>query len=300
MQAKCISVVLLLGALYSCCDYQDITFHSTSETLSKITEIIAKKEKGIYLRFGDGDVNLANGQGEMLQKANTRLTFEMQEAFGLQGINVLKCLFIHCKELGNYEEGMEPGNHESPLDWSLEQLKKARPYWQAKFTDIYSTFALHYIATREPIKAIEFLKFLKDSNCCLLVGNKNIPREIMELLFGSKCQFVPTPATGSYNEIDRIEKECLDKIPQDSEYKIIITAMGCSGRVLQKRLWKKLDNVFLFDFGSLMDALCGWNTRQWITTSKINMQEFTQMLCKEMNYELPENLMPKMLQRLYY
>jgi hypothetical protein len=54
--------------------------------------------------------------------------------------------------------------------------------------------------------------------------------------------------------------------------------MGCSGRVLQKRLWNKLDNVFLFDFGSLLDALCGWDTRAWIKLSKFDAKKFISLL----------------------
>jgi CRISPR/Cas system-associated protein Cas5 (RAMP superfamily) len=36
-------------------------FYKTKDTISKIKEIIDKEEKGLYLRFGDGDVNLVNG-----------------------------------------------------------------------------------------------------------------------------------------------------------------------------------------------------------------------------------------------
>ena len=44
--------------------------------------------------------------------------------------------------------------------------------------------------------------------------------------------------------------------------------MGCSGRVLAKRLYNNVENIFLFDFGSLMDILCGWDTRAWISLNK--------------------------------
>jgi hypothetical protein len=277
-----------------------IKFHSTRETLKKIEDIISKKEKGVYLRFGDGDVNLANGQGELLQRANRTLTNEMREAFAIGGKNVVKCLFIHCKQMGNWEQGMSDGNHETDYPWSINLLKKAIPHWKPKVNVVYSPVALHYLASTDPKCAINFLKFLKSSNCCLLVGNKNIPVQIIDLLFGTQCQFVSTPPVGSYSEIDRIEKECLAKIGNTNEYKVIITAMGCSGRVLQKRLWNKLNNVFLFDFGSLMDAICGWNTRQWIETSNINIKQFLQMLCQEMNYELPCQFVPEKLKRMFY
>ena len=58
--------------------------------------------------------------------------------------------------------------------------------------------------------------------------------------------------------------------------------MGCSGRALQKRLWNNLDNVFLFDFGSLMDAICGWPTRQWIDLTHFDTKQFLHLLKNEL------------------
>ncbi len=60
----------------------------------------------------------------------------------------------------------------------------------------------------------------------------------------------------------------------DSEYSVVVTSMGCSGRAMQKKIWDNHDNYFLFDFGSLMDALCGWETRAWIEMSNFNREEF--------------------------
>ena len=63
-----------------------LNFHKSEETLNRITEIISKKEKGVYLRFGDGDVFLANGQEDKLSKKQSFLaTREMREAFSLNG-----------------------------------------------------------------------------------------------------------------------------------------------------------------------------------------------------------------------
>ena len=54
--------------------------------------------------------------------------------------------------------------------------------------------------------------------------------------------------------------------------------MGCSGRALMKRLWNKFDKVFFFDFGSLLDALCGWNTRAWIELTNFEHKKFIEKL----------------------
>ncbi len=255
-----------------------LRFYGTEETLLEIEKIISNKEKGAYLRFGDGDVNLALGENDALQPARHSLMLEMREAFAINGPTVLKTLPLYCKEFNGYEAGMFPGNHAAPYDWCLDILKKAKPLWNGQISDVYSHAALHFAASQYPEMCIKFLKFLRNSNCFMFIGNENIPQEIRDMLFGPDCIFIPTPFQQSYSAIDRIEAECLNKIGNNNEYKIIITAMGCSGRALQKRLWNKLDNVFLFDFGSVMDALCGWNTRAWIELTKFDEKTFIDRL----------------------
>ena len=247
--------------------FPNLKYHKSKETLDKIQTLITNKQKGVYLRFGDGDINLALGQHDMLQSANPRLQQEMVEAF-----------------LINHPIGKEPGmnihNHEASLPWVLDVLEKAQPVWGAPIGDIYTHVALHYTSTSEPEICINFLRFLKQAPCFLFVGNQNIPLDIRELLFGSECKYVPTPPVASYGEIARIEKDCIDAIGSDDSYKVIVIAMGCSGRALQKRLWHRYNNVFLFDFGSLLDALCGWNTRAWIEGSGFDANSFINQLKK--------------------
>lgn len=259
-------------------EFETLRFHKTKETLLKIKEIVSSKHKGAYLRFGDGDLELAHGQRDMLQYADHVLQREMQEALALNGPTVLKTLPLYCPELGGYESGMFPGNHEAPYSWCLNILRKAKPLWRCEFNDVYSHAALHFAASQMSDVCIDFLKFLKKSNCTVFIGNKNVPKSIRDLLFGPECVFIQTPATNSYAEIDKIERDALRAVGLSSEYQIIVTAMGCSGRPLQKRLWNKLDNVFLFDFGSLMDALCGWNTRAWIELTKFDKNAFISLL----------------------
>jgi len=153
-------------------------------------------------------------------------------------------------------------------------LRKSNALWGDEITDVYSHVALHFSATTYPQECIKFLKFLKDHNCCVYIGNRRVPKHIRDLLFGPDCKFIPTPPRDAYSDVDRIERECLEKIANDGEYKIIVTAVGPVGKIIQKRLWDKYDNVFFFDFGSLIDALCGWNTRQWIQLTRFNAKSF--------------------------
>lgn len=251
-----------------------LVFHKTEETLAKVEEIISKKKKGCYLRFGDGDVYLALGRDDSYQDANHRLKYEMRETIRLNHQNIIKCLPLHCEEFKGWEPGMFPGNHESSYKACKQILTAVTPLWGAEIADVYSPVALHFLATTDERRCIQFLRYLRSSKRIILVGNENIPLEIRQLLFGVDSEFVPTPPQQSYAAMDRIENDCCTLLEDASDYTIVVTSMGCSGRVLQKRLWKKRDNIFLFDFGSLMDALCGWNTRAWIELSGFDKDRF--------------------------
>ena len=111
--------------------------------------------------------------------------------------------------------------------------------------------------------------FLKSFNP-VFVGNETVPANIVELLF-DKTQHIKTPAQGSYKDIDRIEQETVTALKQRGrQFDVVVVAMGCSGRALEKRILKNYSSsVFLFDFGSLLDILCGSNTRAWMDLTKL-------------------------------
>jgi hypothetical protein len=219
------------------------------------------KMRGAYLRFGDGDVFLLTGLNEAYQSADSHLAIEMQQAFALHGPGIMKCLMIHTAQFGLWP-GMAPGIHEVEDATARHLLSNTYKYFIGNV--IYSPVALPYAAVFQPQLAIEFLKFLKTSNPVLFVGNRDIPDEIVCRLFGPIPR-VPTPSSNSFTEIARIEADIQSVLDSHSKrFGIIITAMGCSGRPLAKRIYSQGYNVFIFDFGSLLDAFCGWNTRTWI------------------------------------
>ncbi len=274
----CKKTLLITFLLVSNC-YSDIQFHGTKETLETIATIIKNKKSGCYLRFGDGDLNLAHGQGELYQPFNSGvIKQEMREAFVLNDENILKTLPLYCKEFNGLEPHMFPGNHEVSYEQAQYFIARAQPLWGAEMTDVYSHVALSYAAQYESDLCIQFLRFLKSQNCIAFVGNTNIPHELITLLFGETISIIPTPARNSFSAIDQIQGACQEVLRNHDEYKIIILSMGCSGRILAKRLWKEFNNVFIFDFGSLMDALCGWNTRAWIELTNFDREIFFEKL----------------------
>jgi hypothetical protein len=251
----------------------DLTYYSTEETLNAILEVVEKQEKGVYLRFGDGDINLASGVSELYQKSNLELTKLMKDAINLRDKNVIKTLPLHNKEWDTLEEGMFPGNHECDVEWCENIIHSFYNVSDTNETEFYSTVALSHQATQNPEKAISFLKEI-GSRVKYFIGNEDIPEDLIKTIFNDSVVHIKTPSQNSFSEFDRIYTDFVEKVADDTDYSVVVTSMGCTGRAMQKKIWDKYDNFFLFDFGSLMDALCGWDTRAWIELTNFDKDEF--------------------------
>ena len=211
----------------------------------------------------------------------------MREAFGMNDTYILKTLSLLCHEHGGDEAEMFYIGYTLNEKKCAEIRGKAQKIWGKKIDYIYSPLALPYTAVFQQELCIEFLKFIRSQNCELFVGNKDVPDEIISLLFG-KCKKIPTPTGGkipekpgpsAYTEIDNIEKNCLENLSkQSNDYRLIIVSCGNTGRVLIKRLWPQIENVFFLDVGSFMDAICGWRTRGWIRNTNFDAKSFIDRL----------------------
>lgn len=235
---------------------------SPADTLRVCMELISSGTRGAYLRFGDGDVFLMTGRNDSYQSADSQLAIEMREAFNLHGPGIMKCLMIHSRKFGLWP-GMAPGIHEVDDTFASGLLSLCYEYFIG--TPIYSPVALPYTAVFDQEQAVSFLRFLKAQEPVMFVGNEDVPDSILARLFGTMSR-VLTPPSNSYTQINRIEQDVrriLDA--QGDRFGVVIVAMGCSGRPLAKRIYTQGYNAFMFDFGSLLDAFCGWNTRAWIT-----------------------------------
>ncbi len=238
---------------------------SPTDTLNTISKIIEENKKGAYVRFGDGDVYLLNGYEDSYQTSSEKLSGEMQETFKLKGDNIIKCLSIHSYLYGKEEEMFE-GNHLVSNDQANKLLYSTFQYFVGH--KIYSPIALHYCATHKPLIANSFLKTLKKKTI-LFIGNEKVSNDTVRLLFGN-AKHIKTSPENAYNDIDRVEIEANNFLDKENNYGVVVLAMGCSGRPLTKRLISKNHNIFIFDFGSLLDGIIGFNSRVWLLKTEIN------------------------------
>lgn len=235
---------------------------SSLKTIQLIQQTILENKAGAYMRFGDGDLYLLTGRGELMQEANSNLAAEMREAITLTGDNIIKGFPIN-SEIFGFEPGMRNGVHKVSDNEALRYISIIND--KIDCSNLVSTVALHYCACFHKNEFMEFLKVLK-SFSPIFVGNESIKYEIIDTLFGG--DFIFAPRKNSYEEINRIEGELINSLEKkNNQFSIVVVAMGCAGRILQKRIIKKGYNVYLFDFGSLMDAFNGDDTRDWIGLS---------------------------------
>lgn len=224
------------------------------------------------MRFGDGDVYLAAGKKDMLQLPSAVLSGEMKEAFLLKGEHIFKALAIHSDRY-NREQEMFVGNL-MHCDYTNDYIiRLCYPYFTGH--RIYSAVALHYMAAYHPDVTNDFLRFLK-SKTVLFIGNETIKPEVIETLFGN-VSHIKTAGKNAYDGIDTIESEAIELLQRQTDFGVVIVAMGCSGRVLMKRLMHQRFPVFYFDFGSLLDGICGNITRPWLK-QKIEYEKLLQNL----------------------
>ena len=82
----------------------------------------------------------------------------MQDAMRLRDDRILRTLPLHTKEWDTLEDGMFPGNHESPLDWCEELYGRFQSVVKEEDITLYTNVALSHIAVQNKERALEFLK----------------------------------------------------------------------------------------------------------------------------------------------
>jgi hypothetical protein len=248
----------------------DIIYVNSFDTINKIYNFIKNQEPGIYLRFGDGDFNLAENLDDLLAKANENLKIMLLKSMSLRDDRVLICIPHHCKVINTLEEGMYPGNHEYPYEYVERFIRILKSRTQNLPNKIYTNVALSYCSVYYPDLIINLHKEIKKQNV-IYIGNYLYSDEFLKKLFGENILRINTNSNNSFEQKDFVFNE-LNKLIEDKfvnyEYFVIIIAAGCASRafasVIYENYFLKKPNFFLFDYGSLLDYLYGLNTRAYM------------------------------------
>ncbi len=252
-----------------------VTIRTPLTTLNTVKKLLETRTPGMYLRFGDGEVNALEGLGAIEQQGDTSLAAEMKETFALKGDTVLKSLMIHSKKFGTMP-GMKPGLHETEDAWATALLRRCFTFFVG--APIHAHAALAYLAMTDRAYTVDFLRLIKSLRP-IFVGNQDVPEMTVTKLFGEDCH-VKTPVRDAYRSLDRIEEEVRARLnARNSAYDVVVFAMGPAGKILAKRLYRDQKRpLFLFDLGSVLDAFCGNYSREWITLTGLPNSYWSDML----------------------
>lgn len=261
-----------------------IQFVSCRNTLQKVLSDIRAKRPGLYLRFGDGDYNLANGENDMLATATPSLQLWMRRAMSLSGDSILLCMPHHCRELGTLEEGMCGGNHEVPMSYIQKFIGTLYPLRPSLPKTIYTNVALGYCASHDPELVLEVHRELK-RHPILYIGNEMYSKEFLQKLFGAEVDTIYMNQRDAYFQHDHLFYN-FERLYQDKysflDYFVVIMASGCAGRAfsaeLHDRYFPRKENFYVFDYGSLLDYLWGYNSRAYMDIDPPKAQYILQNL----------------------
>ena len=250
--------------------------YQSHDTIKKIINIISNKEKGAYIRFGDGDLNIMYGLNDSYNVCTPLFKTEVRESICIDDDNYLKGVCLMCNKFGLLEDKMWGGNHEWTEDACNDHYSKIHNIRKKHLTDYYCVVVFNYLLTTYREQSYEYMYNLRSlclNNDVIFIGNNNIKTDIVNLYFGEKYSMIECPSNNSYSAINGIENQLINKINENDNYKIIIMCCGVTTRCLIKRLWINNNinaNFFMLDLGSIIDALCGIVSRQYCIETKFN------------------------------
>lgn len=248
---------------------ENIKIKSTYDTLEEIRKIILNKQRGCYIRFGDGDVFVLKNIGKSRnQSFNKDLSQELKEAISLNDNNVIKSLAINSEKFG-IEKHMEFGIHQVPNHQAEKILCNSYEFFIG--SKIYSPVALHYEIIYNKQYATELLKLIRNFQPIFVGSEQNSPKVLKSLL--NTIDIVQTSHRNTYDKIDKIENEIVELLnKRNLNYDVVVFSCGVTAKALIKRIYLNYNNkpIFLFDMGSVVDLFHGRMQWTWVKKSGID------------------------------
>lgn len=235
---------------------------SVNDTCAKLYQRLSNNEATCFLRFGDGDILVMNGQDDSLQKGGESLRRELIEAFTHREEGYLVASVAGQVNEGRMRKGLFAAPEQSTQMLSLVQ--QLRPN-----ETLDNAIALAYQSVFEPEWFIDFLRKCVHGKRVLFIGGEVLCRSVLVKQVFDVTTFFPLPMTNAYGAI--IEK--MEDIKREvGTHEVVICAAGLSTRVLGKRLWTQGFRVNFLDIGSIADALAGIESRTW--TRLLDMADY--------------------------
>lgn len=245
---------------------------STISSLDKLTQVLRKWKKAFYIRFGDIDLHIIDGElcqpGKKYDRpmANNRTVFtkdlqkELHTAFCIDHPKYMRATSGDWKlEPGMTSRLFAPFANKARLERVVNNT-----FPQGKF---YHPWLFQYLSVFEQSKLDAFLNEFVKPKRKMFVGN--VDKSIVELVCGHVDFYIETPKHNSYETIDEWYPQMVEILRREkqagNEIPVILLNTGQASRVVAGRAWNdpSFGGHFL-DFGSLFHAVADINDRLWI------------------------------------
>lgn len=236
--------------------------NSIYETANKIRDRIVAGKQTAYVRFGDGDLLLIDGESRESFHNNSP---ELQEAL-IKAFTHKEDGYIISSVAGMVNEGRCRKGLFARHEWDEPIRKVVEKYHPDEVLD--NAIALAYMSVFEPNWFVDFLQKCVHGRKVLFVGGEDLCNSaLIKNVFDVKT-FISLPMKDAFYSLD--EDKMNEIIRQSQEHDIMICASGMATRVLAERLWIRKVRIDFIDIGSVADALAGIQTRTWIKMIDLN------------------------------
>lgn len=227
---------------------------SVKDTCTKLYDRLSKNEATCYLRFGDGDLMIINGQDDSLQKGNDLLRKELIEAFKHDEPGYLVASVAGQVNEGRMRKGLfGTPDYSKDLYTIVQSLRPNETLENANALAYQSVFDIDWF--------INFLRVCVHGKKVLFIGGENLCKSALVKKTFNVMTFISLPMTNAYSVLS----DNMERIKQEAvKHDLIICAAGIATRVIGKRLWKQGFRVSFLDIGSIADALAGVESRTWM------------------------------------
>ncbi|NIJ45775.1 hypothetical protein FHR24_002246 [Wenyingzhuangia heitensis] len=239
---------------YSINKDQSVTTMGIDESFNEVFRRFEENRPFYYVRFGDGEFLTLLGKNHRNYKYNNNLAKELEASFLVEDIDYLISLPISYPYDGYWVRGIYGRfNWENKMiDLIGENSYKLKPVY-------HNPCIIHIMMIFKPKKLKELLDNYVRPKKKMFVGGAS--KEDAEKLYGNIDYYIQTPFKHAYERIGEwwpLVEENMHNVD------LIIPSIGSSSNVVQVRLWNAGIRCFVFDFGSVIDAVSLKQTRTWI------------------------------------
>jgi len=207
-----------------------------------------------FVRFGDGEFKTLMGENHRNYVYNSSLADELKKSFEINNDNYFISLPINYP----FDEYWAQGVYKRfKIENEIVQVISEK---FKHLKDIYhNPCIIHCTLVRNPEKLKYFLDKHIRPKSKMFIGGAS--KSDAEKLYGKIDYYIQTPFKHAYEKIDEwwpeVEKNA-------SKVDLIIPSIGSSSNVVSLRLWNNNIRCYVFDFGSIIDAVGFKTTRGWI------------------------------------